>query len=190
MKKILPLLVLLLFCSNNIKKEHYTRRDKKSETHTSKSILIGDSNVGVIKLTNGFKSSGVDIGPYKSGITTSGLIDILGQSVIDTSHNIIFVAIGTNDIYQTNNSSYLKKQIKIKYPRVSDIYVIWGSRGWGGVKNITIVDQDLFYNRFEFNRFKVIRITSGNFKNDTLAHTPNQKYQLEIVEKMKKITDN
>ena len=133
MKKLLFLLILLLFCSNHISKEQHTTITNQTEEMIVKSILIGDSNVGVIKKTDGFKSSGIDIGPHKSGITTAGLIELLAQSPIDTIHNVVFVAIGTNDIYQTNNSNNLKQQIRKTYTKVKNTYVIWGSRGWGGV---------------------------------------------------------
>lgn len=184
MKKLLFLLIILLFCSNQL------INHKTNNSGHNKSILIGDSNVNVLSKTKGFSSLGVDIGPYKSGLTTIGLIDLIGKSNIDTIHTIIFIEIGTNENnYQSNNSESLHKVIRKVYPKSSELYVIWGTRGWGRNKETSIVDQDLFYNRFEFHRFKVIRVTSGYFKTDTLAHTPNQKYQLEVIDRIKKIVN-
>jgi len=153
----------------------------KDKLVVRKSVLIGDSNVGVIKKTKGFKSVGVSIGPYKIGITTYGLIDILKNSKVDTTYNTIFVAIGTNDGYTTNNSIELRKQIIKIFPKTREIYVIWGSRGWGYVNNKTVKDEDTFYSKFEKNGYKVIKSTDGYFISDDLAHTPNQEYHRYII---------
>ena len=149
-------------------------------------VLIGDSNVGVIKRTRGFNNIvNLSLGPYKGGISTQGLIDKLKTSKRDNRYNIVFVAIGTNDGYRTDFSKSLMKQIKRTYPNVRDVYVIWGSRGWGGVRHKEISHQETFYKKFEDNGFKVIKVTSGYFPSDALAHSSNQKYQIEIIEEIK-----
>lgn len=159
----------------------------KDTNNRVKSVLIGDSNVGVIKYTKGFSSSGVFLGPYKGGINTQGLINKLKLSKIDKTYNTVFVAIGTNDGYKTDLSKSLLIQIKKTYPNVKNVYVIWGSRGWGGVKNKKISHQECFYKRFEENGFKIIKITNGYFPSDALAHSANQSYQIEIIKEMVRI---
>ena len=70
------------------------------------------------------------------------------------------------------------------------LYVIYGSRGWGGVKYSTIKDQDVFYNKFEANGFKSIRLTNGYFVNDKLAHSANQQFFKDIVQKLGEINSH
>jgi hypothetical protein len=171
MKKIL-LIFLILFTNEsnsfNIKKNRI-------------SVLIGDSNVGVISNTKGYNQTNIKTGLYKVGISTIDLISMLGKLNPDTTYNTVFVAIGTNDLYKTDNSIKLKKTIQNAFPRVKEIYVIWGSRGWGNVSLIDVKQQDIFYSKFEKNGYKVIKCTKGYFKNSYLAHTPNQPYQNYII---------
>lgn len=151
------------------------------------SILIGDSKVGCLRRTDGFKNLDIRIGKNKSGINTSGLIQLLNNQQIDTTIQNVFISIGTNDGYKGNPSENLKSKIKTVFPRVSKMWVIWGSRGWGNIKNTTIQQQELFYKQFVKNGFGEIKTTAGYFTTDELAHTCNQKYHKEIIEQIHKI---
>jgi len=159
----------------------------ENQVKAKNSILIGDSNVKTIKSTKGFNETGVKVGKYKSSISTIGLINLLKSEKVDSNITTIFIAIGTNDVYMGDHSLKLRLQLNKTYPNAKNLYVIWGSRGWSGVKFKTVEQQEAYYKRFEYSGFKVIKVTSGNFPTDRLAHTANQKYQLEIIEKIKNL---
>ena len=152
-----------------------------------KSILIGDSNVGVIKSTPGFYKTNTKVGTYKGGINTNQLIQRLKSVKVDTTINCIFVAIGTNDGYIGSPSSKLRLELNRVYPNAKELYVIYGSRGWGGVKYCTLKQQDDFYHKFELNGFKLIRITTGYFPNDKFAHSFNQSFFKDIIKRIGEI---
>lgn len=163
-----------------------------------KSILIGDSNVNVISHSTGFPP--IKIGPHKGGITSNELISMLDTSPKDYHILTSFVAIGTNDCYKVTdeNSLLLMKKIKYHYPNVKKVYIIWGSLGWGGVKNKTACDQKIYYDRYVKNGFIPINPTpiSYDYKNCSYdvpqhykdagsAHEKNSKAVLYIVSKIK-----
>lgn len=159
----------------------------ESKVKTKSTILIGDSNVKTIKSTKGFNETGVKVGKYKSGTSTIGLINLIKSEKVDSNITTIFIAIGTNDGYMEDHSLKLRLQLNKTYPNAKNLYVIWGSRGWSGVKFKTIEQQESFYSKFEYSGFNIIKVTSGNFSTDKLAHIANQKYQFEIIEKIKNL---
>jgi len=159
----------------------------KDQVKPKNPILIGDSNVKTIKSTKGFNETDVKVGKYKSGISTIGLINLLKSEKVDSNITTIFIAIGTNDGYMGDPSLKLRLQLNKIYPNAKNLYVIWGSRGWSGVKFKTVEQQEAYYKKFQYSGFKIIKVTSGNFSTDKLAHTANQKYQLEIIEKIKNL---
>ena len=151
-----------------------------------KGILIGDSNVKVISATTGFKNLNLKIGVNRKGINTTQLTKLLNNSKVDNSINQVFIAIGTNDSYVPTDTRALYNKVHKLYPN-SKIYVIWGSRGWGNNRHKTINDEQKFYDIFSNNGFLQLKITNGYFKNEILAHTPNQSYQLSIINSIKLI---
>ena len=164
---------------------HFTNNTNPRESRPNKkSILIGDSNVSVIKSTRGFREGGINPTVWRVGISTRKLIGMLRGTKPDSSITTVFVAIGTNDGYIGDISSNLKLQLIKTYPNAKELYVIWGSRGWGGVKHSTVDQQSRFYRKFEESGFKQIRVTTGQFSNSNSAHLPNSPFFLEIVNKI------
>ena len=164
--------------------EYVNSELSKKQIQLSKAILIGDSNVSCIKKTKGFKELDITVGKNKSGINTDQLISLLNTASPDDQIEVVFIAIGTNDGYSGDSSLKLKNKLNEIYPNNKELYVIWGSRGWGGVKNKTLTDQEKFYKKFEKNGFKVIKSTLGFFKTDELAHTCGQDYHKDIIKQM------
>lgn len=168
--------------SKVMEKNKYLRMQSQTK---QKSILIGDSNVKTIKSTKGFNETGIKIGKYKSGINTLGLISLLKSEKVDSGITTIFIAIGTNDGYMGDYSLKLRLQLNKTYPNAKKLYVIWGSRGWSGIKFKTIEQQESYYKKFEYSGFQVIKVTSGYFPTDKLAHTANSRFFIDIVERLK-----
>lgn len=187
-KFISILIILLSFsCSKNeVQLSEFIRQNiPVNKIIVQKSILIGDSNVSSIKLSNGFGDLGVKVGPNKVGITTKGLSEIVKKTTMDESVTKVFVAIGTNDAYHTNDSKMLMSCIRMTYPNVEEVWVIWGSVGWGSNVRINIDQVKKFYQKFNENGFKIIEIENNYFRNDVDAHRANAKYQIEIIKKIK-----
>lgn len=187
--KIFKIIILLIFLVNipGCEKERIFPVITNIKKQISrKSIIIGDSNVDVIKSTKGMDTS-ISISKIrKSGISSIGLIDLLKRSKIDTVYNTIFVAIGTNDNYNIDYSLKLKAEIYRVFPNTKEIYVIYGTRGWGSVTNKTERNQNDYYNKYKNNGFKIVK-SNGYFTTCLSAHTPNSKYFINIVNKINKI---
>lgn len=187
-QKIIFLLfvILSLSCTKEdiVLSEILRTNSSMKKENTEKFILIGDSNVASIKVSSGFSKLDVKVGPNKVGITTKGLSEILRKNSIDESVKIVFVVIGTNDAYKTDDSKILMSSIRKIYPNTEDVWVIWGSIGWGSNKRISYNQVKSFYDKFNKNGFRVIEIQNNYFSNDTDAHRPNTKYQKEIIQKM------
>lgn len=191
MGKVNKLLIILLLLVINIPsctKDKILPIITPNKTTVRKSIIIGDSNVDVIKATKGIKSNIKISNIRKVGISSIGLVDMLRKSKIDTLYNTIFVAIGTNDNYNIDYSLKLKSEITRIFPNTKEMYVIYGSRGWGSVTNKTEKNQQDYYNKFKTNGFKVIK-SNGYFVNCLSAHTPNTRYFNTIVKEMNRIND-
>ena len=60
----------------------------------------------------------------------------------------VVICIGTNDRYNDLGVGQLVNLICVKFPN-SKLYVVQGSWGWGGIKDVTETRVRTYYKRFE-----------------------------------------
>lgn len=114
-----------------------------------KAILIGDSQTPSIKnfskKLQPLTKEGV---LWKSGWFLKDLKKAVEAYSKDETIEKVFINIGTNGGYSSSdNVSGLISSIKKTFPN-STLYVIEGSTGWGGVKNIQRSTIDNYYKKF------------------------------------------
>jgi flavodoxin len=120
-----------------------------------KNIIIGDSQTPYVDM-NTTKASRISRKPGKSslwegGKTVSWLISALKDFDESPNVNNVIIVIGTNGgfgKFSTDNISQLFKLLKNKFPNAK-FYVVQGSWGWGGLKNIKEKDVRSYYQKFK-----------------------------------------
>ena len=131
---------------------------KPIETTTvvcNKHIIIGDSQTPYVDM-NSQKAERISTNPGKSslwegGKTMSWLISAVELYKVDSTVCSIIVVIGTNGGFGKfikDNPEKLFTIINSKFPN-SKVYVVQGSWGWGGLKNIKESDVRSYYNNWK-----------------------------------------
>lgn len=158
-----------------------------------KAELIGDSSVGLYKaLTNQIQISHPELN--KVGISTIGLLDLLkGFSQIDPEVGLVFIGIGSNDLYQVNNQNVraaasIRKELQRIFPN-AEFVVVKGGWGWGGLDKFPEgqepKEMDQYYkNVWERSGFNVMERSQGY---SPQHHTTNNQEIRKQVSDMESI---
>jgi hypothetical protein len=114
-----------------------------------KAILIGDSQTPAIKsFSKKLQPLTKDGVLWKSGWFLKDLKKAVEAYKKDETIQKVFINIGTNGSYSSSdNVSGLISSIKKTFPN-STLYVIEGSTGWGGVKDVQRSTIDNYYKKF------------------------------------------
>lgn len=141
----------------------FSKGDNKSKTKNKDSklnIVIGDSQTPYV--ANGsdkfdlISTQGGESSLWLGNKTLSWLLDAVKKHKGSEQVDNIAICIGTNGAFNPNdNISGLVSELKKKFPN-ADLFVIQGSWGWGGVKNVTEKKVKTYYKIFEDNGVKVI----------------------------------
>ena len=174
-------------------------------------MFIGDSNVAVIANSDGYGelyNLGLRLGVHQMGLSSAGLYRSLFKVKRDFNIDKVFIAIGTNDCYireykingqliSNDYSSAIKNRLKYLYPNAKNLYIIWGTIGWGGTRYCKPKNQLFYYHMYVKNGFIPINPTPYDYDyhskdihviqyapDDMAAHTKNSPYVKYIIKEM------
>jgi protein tyrosine/serine phosphatase len=130
-------------------------KKKVNKTGNLQNIIIGDSQVPFIDM-NTNKANRISTNPgqsslWEGGKTVSWLISALENYNVDSNVANVILCIGTNGgfgKFANDNVNELFSQLNKKFPK-SKIYVVQGSWGWGGLKNIKEKDVRDYYEQYK-----------------------------------------
>ena len=134
----------------------------------TKNYIIGDSQTPIID-RNSTKASlinktGSEKSLWKGGMGLKWLKGAVEKYPISTDVNSIIINIGTNGGFSTNDDiNGLVNVVKQKFPNAS-LFVVKGSWGWGGNKNVTEEKVNTYYNKFKDLGVKIIEPAIGKVK--------------------------
>jgi hypothetical protein len=139
-----------------------------------KAIIIGDSQTPLIK---GKSRNLQDIGPegklWKVGWFLRDLLSAVKVQPKDETVNMVFINIGTNGSFNKNDDiNGLISNIKLVFPNAI-LYAIKGSRGWGGVSNITDDQINSYYSLFSSKGVTILQNGIGYSREHPSATTPS-----------------
>lgn len=131
-------------------------------------IVIGDSQAPYV--ANGsekfelISTKGSEDSLWLGGKTLSWLLSAVRNHEGSKAVKNIAICIGTNGAFNTNdNISGLITELETKFPN-ANLYVIQGSWGWGGLKNMTESKVRKYYKKFEENGVTVIEPPIGDIE--------------------------
>ena len=115
-------------------------------SYSQEHVLIGDSQT--FYLSKHSKQIKQIRKLSKSGIGVYGLTKKVLPYPISRNVKTVSLCIGVNDNYKDVGIKDLMNTIKRTFPN-STIYIIQGSWGWGGIKDVTETKVRTYYKRFE-----------------------------------------
>lgn len=130
---------------------------KKSEESESKidnkNIIIGDSQVPYIdmntKKASKISTKGGEESLWLGGVGLNWLKNAVRNYKTDNTVKNVIISIGTNGGFNTNEDiSGLFDNLKKTFPK-ANFYVVQGSWGWGGNKDIEKSEVDRYYRVFK-----------------------------------------
>lgn len=124
----------------------------KKDTLPQKNIIIGDSQSPFVdwgsESFNLISKTGGESSLWLGGKTLSWLLSALKSYPGDSTVTNLAICIGTNGAFNKSDKiSELVTECKLKFPN-SNLYVIQGSWGWGGVSNKTETQVEDYYKIF------------------------------------------
>lgn len=137
-----------------------------------RSIIIGDSHALLLAQGNinaerpdSLSGEGWGIARLKRAIV---------RAPIDKRVKYVFVSIGTNDGFKSSPAQAieLRTALRARFPNAT-CFVIPGSYGWGGVKNVQERHVDEFYTQFLSCGFLGINTAIGKCATHPNATTPS-----------------
>ena len=137
-------------------------------TNKNKNYIIGDSQTPFIDRNSTkasvIKEKGGEDALWKGGMGLKWLKGAVEKYPISTDVNSIIINIGTNGGFNTNDDiNGLVSVVKQKFPNAS-LFVVKGSWGWGGNKNVTEEKVNIYYNKFKDLGVKIIEPAIGKVK--------------------------
>lgn len=143
--------------------------EKKNSTN-QQNIIIGDSQVPFVDAQTS-KASRISnsAGPsslWEGGKTVKWLISSLDAFPKSPEVNNVIIVIGTNGgfgKFSNDNIPLLFTLLKSRFPNAK-YYVVQGSWGWGGLKNITEKDVRNYYERFAQEGARIIEPPIGQIE--------------------------
>lgn len=145
-----------------------TDKKKQMNKNIKKNIVIGDSQAPyVANGSNEFdliSTDGSEESLWLGGKTLSWLLSAVKKHQGSEDVKNIAICIGTNGMFNPNdNISGLVSELEKKFPE-ANLFVIQGSWGWGGLKNITEKKVRNYYSIFKDNGVKVIEPPIGEIE--------------------------
>jgi len=147
----------------------YNKMKNTTETNLAdKSIIIGDSQTPYIaKQSQKIKMLGSVGGEnvlWKGGIGLKWLKDAVTKYPVSNDVKNVVINIGTNGGFNIKDDVLgLINELKRVFPK-SKFYAVKGSWGWGGNKNKTQKEVDVYYDKFKNNGVSVFNTAIGSVK--------------------------
>jgi len=145
-----------------------TKTSQISKDNLPENIVIGDSQSPYV--SNGSTSfklistQGSESSLWLGGKTLSWLLSAVKKHTGSDNVKNIAICIGTNGAFNSHdNISGLVDELESKFPNAK-LFVIQGSWGWGGLKNMTEKKVRDYYKNFEDNGVKVIEPPIGKIE--------------------------
>jgi len=145
-----------------------TKNPQRTKDNLPQNIVIGDSQSPYV--SNGSDSfelistKGSESSLWLGGKTLSWLLSSVKKHQGSNNVKNIAICIGTNGAFNSqDNISGLVIELKNKFPNAK-LFVIQGSWGWGGLKNITEKKVRDYYKNFKYNGVKVIEPPIGKIE--------------------------
>ena len=133
------------------RKKNGSSKSNNREVDKTKNYVIGDSQTPLID-RNSQKVTTIgaegEASLWKSGKGLRWLKDSVDAYQVSKDVNSIVINIGTNDGFNANEDIQgLVNSVKTKFPN-AQLYVVKGSWGWGGNKNVTQEQVNAYYGKF------------------------------------------
>jgi hypothetical protein len=138
------------------------------KTDKSKNYIIGDSQTPFIDKNSTkasvIKEKGGEDALWKGGMGLKWLKGAVEKYPVSADVNSIIINIGTNGGFNPKDDiSGLVSVVKQKFPNAS-LFVVKGSWGWGGNKNVTDEKVNTYYNKFNDLGVVIIEPAIGKVK--------------------------
>ena len=144
-------------------------------------IIIGDSLSPLVDKNTSkaslLGSTGNEKNLWKGGMGVSWLKGAVDKFPAAPGVKNVIIQIGTNGGFNPNdNITGLISSIKKVFPNAK-LYVIQGSWGWGGNKNVTIQKVTAYYNKFKDLGVVVVEPPIGFSATDSEAHRDKESFK-------------
>jgi|LakMenE18May11ns_1017448.scaffolds.fasta_scaffold9634015_3 hypothetical protein len=141
---------------------------KKGQIKNGRSIIVGDSQTPFIKKQSVKIQMLGDIGGedvlWKGGMGLSWLKGAVKKYPITKDIINVVINIGTNGGFSSKDDiSGLVSELKRVFPNAK-LYVVKGSWGWGGNKNVTESKVKDYYDKFSVEGVKILEPAIGSVK--------------------------
>ena len=152
-------------------------------------LVIGDSHsVGIGKSTRGVE---VDKKIAVGGWTLTNLMSALKNYPIKNDVSVIFISIGTNGQFSSNDKiEDLIGLLNKNFPNAT-LFIFKGSYGWSGsrTKNELVERMNKYYKRFSDNGVVVLKNGLGYFSDGGDAHNTNTPQAKAIINEIEDIVN-
>lgn len=144
------------------------KEENKEELVSGRSIIIGDSQTPFIKKQSSkvqmLGSVGGENVLWKGGMGLKWLKDAVSKYPITKDIKNVVINIGTNGGFNPNEDiDGLVNELKRVFPNAK-LFVVKGSWGWGGNKDVTETKVNAYYKKFENEGVKIINPAIGSVK--------------------------
>lgn len=144
------------------------KEENKEELVSGRSIIIGDSQTPFIKKQSSkvqmLGSVGGENVLWKGGMGLKWLKDAVSKYPITKDIKNVVINIGTNGGFNPNEDiDGLVNELKRVFPNAK-FFVVKGSWGWGGNKDVTETKVNAYYKKFENEGVKIINPAIGSVK--------------------------
>lgn len=151
---------------------------KEEEEQKGRSIIIGDSQTPFIKKQSSeiqmLGSVGGENVLWKGGMGLKWLKNAVSNYPVTKDIKNVVINIGTNGGFNPNDDiDGLVNELKRVFPNAK-LFVVKGSWGWGGNKNVTESKVNAYYKKFENEGVEIINPAIGSVK-DPHANLPIYK---------------
>lgn len=157
------------FCKR-LEKDNDSDSNEDEVSGEHKNIIIGDSQVPFLdnatSKASRISKEGGESSLWEGGKTVSWLIKALKKYPIDKNVENVIICIGTNGgfgKFLKDDIEGLFSQLNTKFPN-AEFYVVQGSWGWGGLKNIKKSDVTKYYKRFKDEGATIIEPPIGDIE--------------------------
>ena len=160
---------------------------RKKNKFIGRNIIIGDSHaVGISKLLKNVEKSTCAVG----GWMVNNLIQCISNQPVQTDVANVFISIGTNGLYSSNDKiEQLIQLLQQKFPNAT-FYVYGGSYGWSGSMTNSQVEsrRNQYYKRFSDKSVILLKNGLGYFKTDAEAHSINTPQAKAIAQEINSLS--
>lgn len=163
---------------SNPNENEITKDEIKEKEQKGRSIIIGDSQTPFIKKQSSeiqmLGSVGGENVLWKGGMGLKWLKNAVSNYPVTKDIKNVVINIGTNGGFNPNDDiDGLVNELKRVFPNAK-LFVVKGSWGWGGNKNVTESKVNAYYKKFENEGVKIINPAIGSVK-DPHANLPIYK---------------